>query len=848
VAHRGQHCRRARQLVLILGLATLGWPASAGAAGDDIVAGTRLLDAAPSLPVVTSGHRPGPDALYAEPPRVPQLEVTAPFAVPPLLVSGTEAYHGGEYLYQDYLYDDFGAQSSPLDPVQQNPSNDTTMLGLSADALAYNAGQMTYPTDPVYANNAADLVELRLKPTGSGTVVRWTLNTLQRSDTSIMTLALDTDRNAATGTSTLPRDPGAPFPGTDLVVTTWGTGAEVSTFSAAGVLQRTTAIPVNADLVRKQLTLTIPGRLSGTVRATTAVGLYDRVSGGWLRPGSQATLTTPGGAGPLDPQPSGIVNLGFRFTEPVQHQNTPPDTAQAAALRAHTPTTFAHDIDLDALRAGAQRSTIPATGLQIRIFGSHQDLGVGRDPSGYPEMKGNLQPYSLWIPPSGATSHPHALTLALHSNGQHHWQYDGTKIFTQLGDERDSVVLSPLGRGRDGWYVGSSELDVFEAWNDAAHHVLLDPRRTASYGYSMGGYGTYRLAGLYPDLFAKAFTVVGPPGKKVWVPPAPPTDGIQTLTNSWLGNVRNIPFFNINMVMDELVPLVGPAAQNVGNPALGIDGFEQLGYRYQWLVYPQGEHYTLAALGYDFPQARDFLGRSDVDRNPAHVTFNYVPGSDDSHRGLVHDHAYWLSDVSVADTSAGPGAKGVVDVRSHGFGTGDPVSSALTPGAGVMALPYTSQGRSWAAAPAEAVAAAGDIQLRNISSVRIDLARARLDAAQPITLTVTADRGATVVLDGISGATATRDGVALALRGRVGGVDLPVTQGTHTYVVRGQVIRGRQQPPVAGGPLTRPHRPTPVVGRAGIPGLASTGWELPAGCLLLLAGAAVSHRRKPSAW
>jgi hypothetical protein len=37
--------------------------------------------------------------LYARPPRAPQLENHVPFRAPPLLVSGTGAYRGGEYLY-----------------------------------------------------------------------------------------------------------------------------------------------------------------------------------------------------------------------------------------------------------------------------------------------------------------------------------------------------------------------------------------------------------------------------------------------------------------------------------------------------------------------------------------------------------------------------------------------------------------------------------------------------------------------------------------------------------------------------------------------------------------------------
>src|SRR5438270_426254 len=54
------------------------------------------------------GPRPGPDILYSSAPVAPQLQNTGPWKAPPILVSGAEAYRGGEFLYQDYLYDDSG--------------------------------------------------------------------------------------------------------------------------------------------------------------------------------------------------------------------------------------------------------------------------------------------------------------------------------------------------------------------------------------------------------------------------------------------------------------------------------------------------------------------------------------------------------------------------------------------------------------------------------------------------------------------------------------------------------------------------------------------------------------------
>src|SRR4051794_20625505 len=104
---------------------------------------------ADSLPTVRSGERPGPPLLYAKAPRVPQLEVQAPFRARPLLVSGTDAYRDGEYLYQDYLYDDHGADTGAS----------VSLPGV--DGFSPASGDVPYPAQARYANNAADLVELR---------------------------------------------------------------------------------------------------------------------------------------------------------------------------------------------------------------------------------------------------------------------------------------------------------------------------------------------------------------------------------------------------------------------------------------------------------------------------------------------------------------------------------------------------------------------------------------------------------------------------------------------------------------------------------------------------------------
>jgi hypothetical protein len=114
--------------------------------------------------------RPGPDLLYAKrPPLAPQLTNRKPWRAKPILVSGSTAYRKGEFLYQDFLYDDSGAR------LTTDPEDERT----SGNLFSKHNGTYTYPRADDYANNAADFVELRVKRLRRKTAFRVTLNTLK---------------------------------------------------------------------------------------------------------------------------------------------------------------------------------------------------------------------------------------------------------------------------------------------------------------------------------------------------------------------------------------------------------------------------------------------------------------------------------------------------------------------------------------------------------------------------------------------------------------------------------------------------------------------------------------------
>ena len=183
------------------------------------------------LTVHTVSPRPGPAILYAPPPRAPQLE-NAPgsrWHAAPILVSGTSAYRDGEFVDQDYLFNDRGAGST-----------------------------YTYPTDPRYAGDAADLVELRLKPYSSGLLIRLTYNAMVDPSLVASTIALG-DSSVAYA---LPLNAGAKEParyfvivhGTTVVVTDAASGQQLNAPGAAA----------SVDLTRRQVQIFLPSAVVNT--------------------------------------------------------------------------------------------------------------------------------------------------------------------------------------------------------------------------------------------------------------------------------------------------------------------------------------------------------------------------------------------------------------------------------------------------------------------------------------------------------------------------------------------------------------------------------------------------------
>src|SRR5436305_5820381 len=258
--------------------------------------------AASSLPSVKSGARPGPDILYAPAVDAPQLQNSGPWRAPPILVSGAEAYRDHEFMYQDYLYDDHGADET-ADP--NDPFSEVEQL------FSPIHGTLDYPSDPVYADNAADLVELRAKPLAGETAFRVTLNTLKDASRVAFTIAL--------GDSPVPHPwpygAGVSSPA-QLFLTVHGTTATLADAATGHAISPAPAVSV--DMARRQFDVRVPHAAwdpgQSTVRMAAGVGPWDGAAGTYLQPGRTRSATQPGGAAAGGPA---LFNMAFRTAEKV---------------------------------------------------------------------------------------------------------------------------------------------------------------------------------------------------------------------------------------------------------------------------------------------------------------------------------------------------------------------------------------------------------------------------------------------------------------------------------------------------------------------------------------------------
>jgi hypothetical protein len=640
---------------------------------------------------------------------VPTAAGASPASEPPTTcgngswVAGTVDLCAGELVYRDYVYDDFGARPKPPLPIPTVPAIDFQSLPKND---AYGG---LPPAGEQRDEDQTDLIALRVTADGTIVHVQAELNTMTAPDHATLAIAIDRDHNAAT-------DSGA-WPG--FVANTLG------------------SVPLHATGWDELHAFT-----TGDPDSNMIDGSFPQPPGAEWR--LWAVIAKPDGT---------VMNVAFRG---VDEHGFWWEDAQADALQQGDITAMAADVTVaDLTSAVTRQQVVPPGAVRQRVYISATPLGEGISDKGVPgpgfdprspiasvsqafTMLGKYQPYGFYEPAGAA---PHGLELALHGLEENHaarLTLPGThgNFVKRLGDDRDRVIATPLGRGWKGWYSSYSERDVLDVLADVEANYPIDTDRVIMSGYSMGGYGAMQLAALHPDLFAGVINWVGWTGdffNGTLLAGAFFNTGSNGGANlnaiDLLGSLRHVPIVSLYSGADELVPVASALGARQRLADLGVPSI--------FYLHPAAEHLTYAVLD-DWTKESNDSANDVLVHDPAHITYRTDRTVFYPDLGLVPDHAYWVSDIV-------PAADGYADVdaRSLGCGADEPVMGT-TSGTGTDPVPWVSQTVAPVGTTHLAPANTLELTVHNVASLHIDLARACLtpDAA----VQITADQPVTVSL------------------------------------------------------------------------------------------------------
>ncbi len=403
-------------------------------------------------------------------------------------------------------------------------------------------------------------------------------------------------------------------------------------------------------------------------------------------------------------------------------------------------------IDLAALRNGRRDELTPKPGKHVRVYRSLQAIeGNASYASGTPLYNSTYQPYTLYVPNGYEPATPSPLNMVLHSLNNTHTEFTVVNVFEDTAEPFGALGMTPLALGQEGWYTDEALIDTLTAWDHVRATMNVDDRRTTVAGYSMGGYGTYRLATLLPDRIAAGWMFAG----------VPAYGSAAGDTGPQLENTLHVPLMMVHGMADPLVPYA--------STALHWDRLRQLGHPHRVLSHPQYHHWSHRETN-DFTREGHFVNGHQTPIAPARVRFHVrpdawvTPGSDAQNLldlldrlSADFDSAYWVRDVVVAE---GSDVTAVVDLSTHAIAARIPVtnqiveSGVLVPGEGlsygVLPQPYQTTGldRTWNLAPTSNRLSG---TLQQVRALSIDLDRAGLSLDE-LELDIEADGPVTLSL------------------------------------------------------------------------------------------------------
>ena len=689
---------------------------------------------------------------------------------------GTARFAGGALFWTDFLYDDHGATG--------------VLVDIPTGGLGPPRGTYVYPEGPA-ARNGADIFRVAVGLTETHTWWRVDWNTLLDPSVPIALFTCDTDRGEAP-TDQWPAGAGIASAGIDVALLISAAGARLIDLTT----QASTPVEHAVDMQSRSFLARVPRSLvepSGTWTIRLAAGLANDAGDGFEN--------VPAIRGALPGQPN-VYNVAFRTHEHEKaHLNFWSDQAQAAALTDGDVTEFSLPVPWDQLAERITTEEPVVHGTSNRWYVSSIELGQGVAETNIlstePQFLGRVQPYSVCLPATYAPGRNLPLTLLLHSLalGQNQFAAIDPRLLHQVCEDRESVVVTPLARGPSCWYFDEGELDVWEVWARVAEQVGTDPNRTIIAGYSMGGYAAYKLGLTYPEVFAQAVVLAGPPVCGVRLLPdvdipgdLDPNSHCAREGDTWelLANGRWLPFVIAHGVLDELVPITSVLAQ-----VLELD---RLGYRYRFTIYPFEDHIDWP-LEDEFDDPISHMGTDLRQGDPGHITFAWYPELVRPELGIGPHRVWWLSDLT-----ADPGVRGAVaSVDARSYARPDP-TRAIRRRRG-LELDLTEPGLYaeilWRTGPAVDPIPFLTLQFAGVAGLTIDVARAGLASLAASTINVVTDTLTQIRLAALP------PDVTVLLDGEPTGPLVQVAVGRHTITLTTTSVRTTVPVPLSAIPVRR---------------------------------------------
>jgi predicted esterase len=171
-----------------------------------------------------------------------------------------------------------------------------------------------------------------------------------------------------------------------------------------------------------------------------------------------------------------------------------------------------------------------------------------------------LQPYTIKLPVNFDPHKKYPLFVMLHGSGS-----DDQGMLDNPLTDGTFIEIAPYGRGTSNCFTtDGAETDVLEAIEDAIKNFPVNASEIIIVGFSMGGYGAYRIYHEYPGVFKGVAVFSGHPSLATqWLGEGYP----DFLNPSYLKTFRNTPVFiyhsknDLNCPYDLTLELVGKLKQ-----------------------------------------------------------------------------------------------------------------------------------------------------------------------------------------------------------------------------------------------------------------------------------------------